>query len=251
MTVHQNGRLTINADGGRQYGVRANGTVSSYRDSSKSVTFNGNGRVTSFHTANMDIQRGPAGQRTIVSHLPNNTTVVSTGPHSGFVEHNVVIGNRTYVQRTIVGEISRYYSHVRLGYPYGGIVLNRFVAPVYFDPVSTGGPMMRGAIRFLTMVGDGWAIRGIWVRILTSLLILVYSPGAAFWLTDYMLGQTLQAAYQVQANAALDNSDADYSADASAPSQDDSDTLAAVANTAGDSGDQRPDRGRSEAGDYR
>ena len=59
-------------------------------------------------------------------------------------------------------------------------------------------------------------------------------PTAAFWLTDFMIGQTLSAAYQMQADAALDNNDADYSADASAPRADDSgrsDMLEAGANT--------------------
>jgi hypothetical protein len=234
VTVHPNGRLTLAAAGGRQYGVRANGTVSSYHDSSKSMTFDGNGRVTSFHSANMDIQRGPGGQRMIVSHLPNNTTVVSTGPHSGYVEHNVVIGNQTYVQRTIVvngGITTRMY----VGYPYGGgIFLNRFVAPVYFAPGfygwtydAWGNPVPYG----WGWMGDPWYMG-------PNPYFAAYPgyPGAAFWLTDYMFGQTLQAAYQMQADAALDkaaldNNSADYAADASAPSGDNSDDLAADANT--------------------
>lgn len=229
VTVHPNGRLTVAADGGRQYGVRANGTVSSYRDSSKSMTFDGNGRVSSFHSANMDIQRGPAGQRTIVSHLPNSTTVVSTGPHSGYVEHNVVIGNHTYVQRTIVvngGVTTRMY----VGYPYGGgIVLNRFVAPVYFAPGfygwtydAWGNPVPYG----WGWMGDPWYMG-------PNPYFAAYPvyPGAAFWLTDYMLGQTLAAAYQVQAEAALESNNADYSADAAATGGDNSDELAADANT--------------------
>jgi hypothetical protein len=231
VTVHPNGRLSINAAGGRQYGVRANGTVSSYHDSTKSVTFNGNGRVSSLHTANMDIQRGPTGQRTIVSHLANNTTVVSTGRHSGYVERNVVIGNRTYVKRTIVVN-QRVTTRMYVGYPYGGIVLNRYVAPVYFAPGfygwtydAWGNPVPYG----WGWMGDPWYMG-------PNPYFAAYPgyPGAAFWLTDYMIGQTLSAAYQAQADAALDSNDAEYSADASAQGADDaaqSDMLQAEANT--------------------
>jgi hypothetical protein len=231
VTVHPNGRLTINAAGGRQYGVRANGTVSSYRDSTKSVTFNGNGRVSSLHTANMDIQRSPSGQRTIVSHLPNNTTVVSTGPHSGYVEHNVVIGNQTYVQRTIVVN-QRVTTRMYVGYPYGGIVLNRYVAPVYFAPGFYGWTYDAWG----NPVPYGWGWMGAPWYAGPNPYFAAYPgyPGAAFWLTDYMIGQTLSAAYQMQADAALDSNDAYYSADASAPGADDaaqSDMLQAEANT--------------------
>jgi hypothetical protein len=228
VTVHQNGRLTINAAGGRQYGVRANGTVSSYRDSTKSITFNGNGRVSSLHTANMEIQRSAAGQRTIVSHLPNNTTVVSTGPHSGYVERNVVIGNHTYIQRTIVVN-QQVTTRMYVGYPYGGIVLNRYVAPLHFAPGfygwtydAWGDPVPYG----WGWMGDPWYVGA-------NPYFAAYPayPGAAFWLTDYMLGQTLAAAYQQQADAALDKNDADYSADAAATGGDNSDTLEAEANT--------------------
>lgn len=229
VTVHQNGRLTLNAAGGRQYGVRANGTVSSYRDSAKTVTFDGNGRVSSLHTASMDIQHGPAGQRTIVSHLPNNTTVVSTGPHSGYVERNVVVGNHTYVQRTIVVN-QQVTTRMYVGYPYGGIVLNRYVAPVYFGPGFYGWTYDAWG-NPVPYYGWGWMGDPWYMGPNPYFAAYPAYPGAAFWLTDYMLGQTLQAAYQMQANAALDNNDADYSADASGPSQDDSDTLAAVANT--------------------
>jgi hypothetical protein len=231
VTVHQNGRLTIAAAGGRQYGVRANGTVSSYRDSSKSVTFDGNGRVSSLHTANMDIQHGTAGQRTIVSHLPNNTTVVSTGAHSGYVERNVVIGNHTYIQRTILVN-QQITTRMYVGYPYGGIVLNRFVAPFYFAPGfygwtydAWGNPVPYG----WGWMGDPWYMG-------PNPYFAAYPvyPGAAFWLTDYMIGQTLSAAYQMQAEAALDTHEAEASADASAASAGDaaqSDMLEAEANT--------------------
>lgn len=231
VTVHPNGRLTINAAGGRQYGVRANGTVSSYRDGAKSVTFDGNGKVSSLHTANLDVQRSPAGQRTIVSHLANNTTVVSTGRHSGYVERNVVIGNHTYVQRTII--VNRQITtRTYVAYPYGGIVLNRYVAPFYYAPGfygwtydAWGDPVPYG----WGWMGDPWYMG-------PNPYFAVYPgyPGAAFWLTDYMIGQTLSAAYQMRADAALDNNDAEYAADASAPNADDSgqsDTLEADANT--------------------
>lgn len=58
-------------------------------------------------------------------------------------------------------------------------------------------------------------------------------PSAAYWLTDYIVGQTLSAAYQMHEDA-LANGDADYATDATAAdgvNGSDDDTLQANANT--------------------
>ena len=44
VTVHSNGAMTVKAEGGRQFGVRPNGTVASYSDQEKAVAFNEQGR---------------------------------------------------------------------------------------------------------------------------------------------------------------------------------------------------------------
>ena len=67
VAVHSNGAMTVKAEGGRQFGVRPNGTVASYSDQEKAVSFNEQGKVSSIHTANMDMYHGPHGQSSIIS----------------------------------------------------------------------------------------------------------------------------------------------------------------------------------------
>ena len=102
VTVHSNGAMTVKAEGGRQFGVRPNGTVASYSDQEKAVSFNEQGKVSSIHTANMDMYHGPHGQSSIISRRADGTKVVSTGRHSGYVERTVVVNNKNYTQRTMI-----------------------------------------------------------------------------------------------------------------------------------------------------
>jgi hypothetical protein len=80
----------------------------------------------------MDIHRGAHGERRIVSRR-GDTTLVTTGRHSGYVERKIVVNNRTYTQRMVVLN-GRVYTHTYVSYVVGGVVLHHFVTPVFYGP---------------------------------------------------------------------------------------------------------------------
>jgi hypothetical protein len=242
LTVHSNGRMTLNADGGRQYGLRSNGTVASYSDREKTVSFDQRGKVSSIHTANMDIHNGAHGQRTIISRRADGSKVVSTGRHSGYVERNVVMNNRTYVQRTTVIN-NRVYTRTFVATSFGGVA---FVPPAFFAPGFYGWAYYPWAapISFTW----GWFGAPWYVGPNPYFVASPFYPSAAFWLTDYTIGETLAAAYHLRHDAEMsdemmddesaeaDSADANTFADgdieaSSDPSSDQQDTLHADAAT--------------------
>jgi flagellar motor protein MotB len=212
VSIHPNGRLTVEAAGGVKYGVRSNGTISSYRDREKSVNFDKRGKVSSLRTANLSVRRDPNGVRTIESRRADNSRVVSTGRHSGYVERNIVVGNRTYVQRTTIIN-QRITTNTFVAYNYGGVALTHFVAPVFYSPAFYGWAYYPWAapVRF----GFGWFGAAWYVAPNPFFTAYPVYPSAAFWLTDYMLGETLATAYQLHEDAlASETNDAEYTADA-------------------------------------
>lgn len=206
VTVHPNGSLTVKASGGRQYGVRANGTISSFAANGKAASFNSKGRVTSVHTSNMDIRRGANGQRTVLTHRTDNTTVVATGRHSGYIERTVVHNNQTYVQRTVVVN-SRIVTHTYIAYGFGGVTLTHFVSPVFYSPAFYGWAFYP----WVTPVAYRWRWFSEPWYIGPDPYFVAFAtyPSASFWLTDYFLGQTLATAYHEHQEAQADYPDDD------------------------------------------
>jgi hypothetical protein len=225
--IHSKG-LTVKSAEGKQIGVRANGRVASYVDHGKTATFDRRGKVSSIHTANMEVHRGAHGESRIVSRR-GNTTVVTTGRHSGYVERKIIVNNRTYTQRTVVLR-GRVYTHTYVSYVVGGVALHHFVTPVFFAPGFYGWAYHPW--RVPVFYSWGWFGAPWYVGPNPYFVAYPTYPGAAYWLTDYYLGQTLSAAAQEEADALTDGDDSDISADASSDSGDAAEMLRAGENTA-------------------
>lgn len=195
VTMHHNGNLTVQTAAGSQYILRGNGTLASYTSQGRSVGFWPSGRVSMMHTEQMDIQHGVHGERTIVSRLPDKSILVSTGPHNGYLERNIVVANRTYISRTyVVGGITQ--NRIFASYQYRGVLLPLFVPRVYYVPAFYGWAYYPWA----SSVAYTWAWTGNpWYGFYGSYFTPypVYSSGFA-WLTDYYLAQTMAAAYAEQ-----------------------------------------------------
>jgi hypothetical protein len=233
MTVHPNGRMTLKAEGGRQYGLRSNGTIASYSDREKTVSFDKQGKVSSIHTASMDIHNGAHGQRTIISHRADGSKVVSTGPHSGYVERNVVMNNRSYVQRTTVIN-QRVYTRTFLANGFGGVA---FVPPAFFAPGFYGWAYYPWA----APISFTWGWFGAPWYAGPYFVASPRYPSAAFWLTDYMIGETLATAYQLHHDAAgFEDASDDMSSDDSTTAD------STDASTSAD-GDSDPETARADA----
>jgi flagellar biosynthesis GTPase FlhF len=216
VTVHANGRLTVTAPGGHQYGVRRDGTVASYRDSTKSISFDRNGKVSALRSSNLEVRHGSHGERSVISHGANNTTLVSTGRHSGYMERNIAVGNRTYIQRTTVIN-QRIVSRNYVAFTFGGVGMTRFVTPVFFAPAFYGWTFYPWAVP--VHFSFGWLGAPWYVGPDPYFAVYPEYPGAAYWLTDYAIGDTLSDAYQLDADAELDDN-ADNFADAVSENED-------------------------------
>lgn len=94
VTNHPNGGVTVKTAAGSEYAVRANGTLKAHTNGTQTVTFRANGRVASLHTPGVDIRRGTASQKTIISRRADKSVLVSTAPHRGYLERTVISGNR-------------------------------------------------------------------------------------------------------------------------------------------------------------
>jgi hypothetical protein len=223
VTVHSNGGMTVRTEGGRQYGVRSNATLASYRDREKTVSFNQRGKISSLHTANMDVYHGAHGQRTIVSRRADGSKVVSTGPHSGYVERSAVVNNRSYVQRTTVVN-QHVYTSTFVATSHGGLVVAAFVPPVFFAPGFYGWAFYPWAAPI--SFSWGWFGAPWYLGPNPYFAASPLYPNASLWLTDYMIGDTLATAYQLHNDALLSDEDggAEDSADADMTADDDSES---------------------------
>jgi hypothetical protein len=145
----------------------------------------------------MDIHHGPGGSRTIVRENPGHVVVVSNRYGHGYVGRPYTYRNVEFVHRTyyVNGMV---YSRFYRPFVWGGLSLDVYAPGVYFAPAYYGWAYHLWAAP-VAYGGWGWAGRpwfgyyGGW-----------FAPypryaGPAFWLTDYLVSQTLMAAYQERA----------------------------------------------------
>jgi hypothetical protein len=149
----------------------------------------------------MHIEHGVRGGRTVVS-THNGARVVSVGHRGGYVQRAYVVrGGRSYYSRTYYYNGS-YRSGVYVGYYYGGRPYYGYYPAYYYQPAYYGWAYNP----WPAPVAYGWGWGGApWYGYYGPYYqpYPVY-PSAAFWLTDFMIAASLQAAYEAQAAAWLD-----------------------------------------------
>lgn len=160
-----------------------------------------NGQIRSINRNGMHIDHGLNGSRRIES-THNGARIVTTGRGRGYVQRPYVTRNgHAYVSRTVVVN-GRAYSHVYRSYGYGGHYYYGYRPAYYYGPAYYGWAYNPWAAP--AYYGWGWG-GAPWYGFYGGYFAPypVY-PSAAFWLTDYLLSASLQAAYQAQvaANAA-------------------------------------------------
>ena len=74
--------------------------------------------------------------------------------------------------------------------------MNVYAPAYYYNPISMAGPIIRGRRQWCTG-GAGEEVPGMDTMAPTCAPYPVY-PSAAFWLTDYLVSASLQAAYAEQ-----------------------------------------------------
>jgi len=157
-----------------------------------------NGQIRSVNRNGMHIEHGMHGGRHIES-THNGVRVVSNGRRGGFVQRAYVTrGGHSYYSRTYYRG-GRAYAGVYRGYYYGGHPYYGYYPSYYYGPAYYGWAYNP----WPAPVAYGWGWGGApWYGYYGAYFTPypVY-PSAAFWLTDYLVAASLQAAYAAQAEA--------------------------------------------------
>ena len=159
-----------------------------------------NGRVSDVHDARrgMDVHHGLNGNRRVSVERPGHGRLVAERGRPGYVQrgygyHGHDFGRRAYYYHG--QEYNRYYR----GYGYRGMYLNVYAPGFYYGPGFYGWAYNPWA----APIAFGWGWGGSpWFGYYGGFFAPypVY-PSAAFWLTDYIISQDLQAAYAAHQEA--------------------------------------------------
>ncbi len=160
-----------------------------------SATFRKNGQVRTIQSHGMTINHGARGGRRIEG-MHNGRRVVSYGRHGGYSQRAYYRhGGREYSQRTYYRG-GHYYAYGYRNYYYGGRPYYGYAPAYYYGPGYYGwayNPWPAPVYYNWGWGGQPWyGYYGPYYQPYP-----VY-PTAAFWLTDFLLAASLQAAYQAQ-----------------------------------------------------
>jgi hypothetical protein len=172
--------------------------------SGNNVGLDKRGNVRTIQGHGMTVNRGISGNRRVVTER-NGQRFVSNGHRGGYAERPYrTYGGRSYYQRTYVYG-GRSYARVYGRFGYRGGYYYRYYPTYYYHPAYYGWAYNPWA----TPVAYGWGWGGApWYGYYGAYFqpYPVY-PYASLWLTDYLIGASLQAAYEAgQADAAASGS---------------------------------------------
>ncbi len=159
-----------------------------------------NGRVSNVNIPNrgMNIHHGLNGNRSISRTLPNHGRIFSARGRPGFVQHGYNFHGRNFGRRNYFYHGHQYSSFYH-GWGYRGLWLDVYAPGSFFAPGFYGWAYnpWPAPIRF------GWGWGGApWFGFYGGYFAPYPAyPSAAFWLTDYVISQDLQAAYAAQQEA--------------------------------------------------
>jgi len=223
--------VTVRTGDGRMYFLRADGTIARFQSgmlppgraavpsgsagvsarpaarasTGTFATFRHDGTLASLRVGGpngLSIQHGAHGERIVIAHRPDRSTLVSTGPHSGYLERTVEQNGRKLIQRTYVsGSRSWQRTYAKFNGRFVSMQVNGPAPKLYV-------PRYHYAPAFYVWAGQGWTypINYHWNWVSRRWFVYYgsyfypwssYSDGS-FWLTDYILGQTLSDGYDMQ-----------------------------------------------------
>lgn len=189
--------------------VRANGSaVEKNKDgkvtgvtTAKGVTvrFDAHGHPAAIHDAHgTSISRGPHGERRVETVRADHSRLVSTGRQRGFVEQHFMQGGRDYARRSYYDH-RRVFARVYQPYFYGGYPFYTYIPPFYYGPAFYGWAYNGWPVP----VAYTWGWYGApWF----APYGYYFSPypvyaAPAFWITDYAIAASLQAAAEEAGSA--------------------------------------------------
>jgi hypothetical protein len=160
-----------------------------------------NGRVSDVHDAKrgMDVHHNLGGGRRVSVDRHDGSHLVAERGRRGYVERGYHYRGHDFGRRSYYYH-GREYDRFYRGYGYRGLYLNVYAPGFYYGPAFYGWAYNPWAVPIA--FGWGWAGNP-WFGFYGGYFAPypVY-PSAAFWLTDYIISQDLQAAYAAHQEAA-------------------------------------------------
>ena len=145
----------------------------------------------------MDIHRGMNGSRVVIVDRPDHSRVFVAHGGYGYVQHPYEFHGHEFAQRTYwVG--GHRYEHIYARYPYHGVYLEVY-SPVRYYPVGFYGWAYHPWVRPVPYVW-GWHASPWYGHYGYYFRPYPVYEGPAFWLTDFLIATSLEAAYAAQAN---------------------------------------------------
>ena len=164
------------------------------------ITRRPGGKISDVHDPKrgMDIHHGLNGNRTVLVERPDHSRIYGERGRPGYVQrpyryHDHDFGRRSYYYHG--HEYSRFYR----GYGYRGVYFNVYAPGVFYRPAFYGWAYNP----WVVPIHYGWGWGGApWFGYYGGFFAPypVY-PSAAFWLTDYLIAQDLQAVYAAHQDA--------------------------------------------------
>ena len=162
------------------------------RDGSE-ARFRRDGTVREVRARDMTIIHGPSGSRRIVVERVDHSRIVAYRGGHGYVQRPFLYRGNEYANRTYFYQ-GRPYARYYQRYPYRGVFLEGYRPYRYYGRSFYGWAYnpWRSPVRY----SWGWAGNP-WYGYYGGYFTPYPSyPSAAFWLTDYLIAASLQAAYQ-------------------------------------------------------
>jgi hypothetical protein len=160
-----------------------------------------NGKVSDVHDAKrgMDVHHGLNGGRRVSVERADHSRVVAERGRRGYVERGYNFHGHDFARRSYFYH-GRAYDRFYRGYGYRGVYMNVYAPGFYYAPAFYGWAYNPWA----APIAFAWGWGGNpWFGFYGGYFAPypVY-PSAAFWLTDYIISQDLQAAYAAREVAA-------------------------------------------------
>ncbi len=158
-----------------------------------------NDRIRDMHTREMDVHHDREGARQRRIERPDHSVLVASRGGHGYIQRSYSFHGREFDHRTYYYH-GVPYSRVYQRYEYRGIALHVYAPGFYYPPAFYGwvyAPWARPVAWEWGWAGNPWyRYYGAWFRPYP-----VYTS-PSLWLTDYLVAQTLEAAYEERTAAA-------------------------------------------------
>jgi len=182
-------------------GKTPNGAKTVKTKNGGTVTKRADGKVATVHDTKrgMDVHHGLNGNRRVVVERQDHSRVVAERGRRGYVQRPYMYHGHEYARRSYYYH-GRYYNRYYGRYYYRGVYVEPYYPSYYFAPAYYGWVYNP----WVTPVAFGWGWAGNpWYGFYGAAYFAPYPTyaGASFWLTDYLISNSLQAAYQAQVDA--------------------------------------------------